>query len=230
MSRIFYHAAGHGLWEEGKRSPASKAKLGKKHQKYERQIFSFDAARVLARLEEPNLLVIETCIATGVRISEVLGLKWRNVNLNAGTIKIERRVWHQDLDRPKSEDSRRVLGIGDFAERYRAKLAEDVVGSDTFVFQQKRAPGRPLWDSGVRDALHQGRRGGGTISPDLVRTPSAARTSPGGSRLGVARSRHPRSPATAFGNDRRMHDRYARTAKRLTRRIQAKTRRCWEET
>ena len=24
-----------------------------------------------------------------------------------------------------------------------------------FVFQQKRAPGRPLWDSGVRDALHQ---------------------------------------------------------------------------
>jgi len=168
MSRIFYHAAGHGLWEEGKRSPASKAKLGKKHQKYERQIFSFDAARVLARLEEPNLLVIETCIATGVRISEVLGLKWRNVNLNAGTIKIERRVWHQDLDRPKSEDSRRVLGIGDFAERYRAKLAEDVVGSDTFVFQQKRAPGRPLWDSGVRDALHPAAEAEGCDFPGLV--------------------------------------------------------------
>jgi hypothetical protein len=28
MSRIFYYAEGHGLWEEGKRSPASKAKLG----------------------------------------------------------------------------------------------------------------------------------------------------------------------------------------------------------
>ena len=68
--------------------------------------------RVLARLEEPNLLVIETCIATGVRISEVLGLKWRNVNLDAGTIKIEQRVWHQELDRPKSENSRRVVGIG----------------------------------------------------------------------------------------------------------------------
>ena len=23
------------------------------------------------------------------------------------------------------------------------------------IFQQKRAPGKPLWDSGVRDALHQ---------------------------------------------------------------------------
>ena len=88
-----------GAWPRGgrKAQPASKPKLGKKPQKYERQIFP---ARVLARLEEPNLLVIETCIATtGVRISEVLGLKWRNVNLNAGTIKIEQRVWHQDLDR-----------------------------------------------------------------------------------------------------------------------------------
>jgi integrase len=92
MSRIFYYAEGHGLWEEGRRSPASKAKLGKKHHKYQWRIFSFEeTARVLARLEEPNLLVIETCIATGARISEVFGLKWRNVNLDAGTIKIEQR-------------------------------------------------------------------------------------------------------------------------------------------
>jgi hypothetical protein len=31
------------------------------------------AARVLARLEEPNRLIIETCNATAWRISEVLG-------------------------------------------------------------------------------------------------------------------------------------------------------------
>jgi hypothetical protein len=56
-----------------KRSPAGKARLEKKHHKYERRIFSFDdPARVLGRLEEPNLLVIETCIAAGARISEVL--------------------------------------------------------------------------------------------------------------------------------------------------------------
>jgi integrase len=103
MTRVFNHAEGHGLWEEGKRSPSSRAKLGKKRLKRERRIFSFeDAARVLARLEEPNRLIIETCIATAARISEVLGLTWRHVNLDAGTIKIEQRMWHQDLDRPKS--------------------------------------------------------------------------------------------------------------------------------
>ena len=104
------------MWEEGKRSPASKAKLGKKRYKYERRILSFDeTARVLARLDEPYRLIIETCIATGARISEVLGLKWKHVNLDAGTIKIEQRVWHQDVGRPKSEDSKRILGIGDLA-------------------------------------------------------------------------------------------------------------------
>ena len=168
MSRVFYYAEGHGLWEEGKRSPASKAKLGKKHFTHERRILSFDeTARVLALLDEPHKLIIETCIATGARISEVLGLQWKHVNLDAATIKIEQRVWHQDIGRPKSEDSKRILGIGDLVERLRAKAADDGATPQAFVFQQKRAPGKPLWDSGVRDALHQAAEAEGCDFPGL---------------------------------------------------------------
>ena len=155
MTRIFNYAEGHGLWEEGKRSPSSRAKLGKKRHKRERRILSFEeTARVLVLIDEPYRLIIEICIATGARISEVLGLKWKHVNLTAATIKIEQRVWHQEIGRPKSEDSRRVLGIGDLADRFSA-LVSGPGAADEFVFQQKRAPGKPLWDSGVRDALHQ---------------------------------------------------------------------------
>ncbi len=155
MTRIFNYAEGHGLWEEGKRSPSSRAKLGKKRHKRERRILSFEeTARVLVLIDEPYKLIIEICIATGARISEVLGLKWKHVNLTAATIKIEQRVWHQEIGRPKSEDSRRVLGIGDLAERFSA-LVSGPGAAEEFVFQQKRAPGKPLWDSGVRDALHQ---------------------------------------------------------------------------
>lgn len=156
MSRVFYYAEGHGLWEEEKRSPASKAKLGKKRHKYERKILSFDeTARVLARLEEPNKLIIEACIAIGARILEVLGLKWKHVDLEAGTIKIEQRVWHQDVGRPNSEDSRRVLGIGNLVDRFRQKLVKDRAKPDCWVFHQKRDKTCPMCDSGVRDALHQ---------------------------------------------------------------------------
>jgi integrase len=156
MTRIFNYSEGHGLWEEGKRSPSSRAKLGKKRYKNERRILSFDeTARVLTRLEEPNRLIIEVCIATGARISEVLGLIWRNVNLEAGTIRIAQRVWHQEVGCPKSEDSKRILGIGDLVDRLRSKAKQDGAAPEAFVFQQKRAPGKPLWDSGIRDALHQ---------------------------------------------------------------------------
>jgi integrase len=86
---------------------------------------------------------------------EVLGLKWKHVNVDAATIKIEQRVWHQDVGRPKSEDSRRILGIGDLASRFRQKASKDCAKPDAWVFYQKRAPEKPLWDSGVRDALHQ---------------------------------------------------------------------------
>jgi integrase len=168
MSRIYHYAEGHGLWEEGKRPPVSRAKLGKKRYKYERRILSFEeTARVLARLDEPYRLIIETCIATGARISEVLGLKWKHVDLDAGTIKIEQRVWHQDVGRPKTEGSRRLLGIGEIADRYRNKLFEGGVDPEAFVFQQKRAPGRPLWDSGVRDSLHQAAAAEGCDFPGL---------------------------------------------------------------
>lgn len=97
----------------------------------------------------------------------MLGLKWKHVDLEAGTIKIEQRVWHQDVGRPKSEDSNRILGIGDLVERFRAKAKEDAATPDSFVFQQKRSPGRPLWDSGVRDALHQAAAAEGCDFPGL---------------------------------------------------------------
>lgn len=156
MTRIFNYAEGHGLWEEGKRSPSSRAKLGKKHHKRERRILSFDeTARVIARLDEPYKLIVEICIATGARISEVLGLQWKHVNLTAATVKIEQRVWHQEVGRPKSEGSRRTLGIGDLFGRLTELAGTGATKADDFVFQQKRAPGKPLWDSGVRDALHQ---------------------------------------------------------------------------
>jgi integrase len=168
MSRIFYYAEGHGLWEEGRRSPASKAKLGKKRHRYERRILSFgETARVLALLEEPHKLVIETCIATGARISEVLGLQWKHVNIEAATIKIEQRVWHQDIGVPKSEDSRRVLGIGDLSARFQEKAMKERSKLDSWVFHQRRVPERPLWDSGVRDALHQAAEAEGCDFPGL---------------------------------------------------------------
>ena len=138
MIRVFNHAEGYGLWEEGKRNPVSKAKLGKRRLKRERRILTFEeTARVLLRLEEPYRLIIETCIATGARISEVLALQWKHLDLKAGTIKIEQRVWHQEISRPKSEGSRRTLGIGDLVARFQELGNDAAAKKEELIFQQK---------------------------------------------------------------------------------------------
>lgn len=156
MTRIYNYAEGHGLWEEGKRSPSSRAKLGRKRPKRERRILTFDqASRVLRRLDDPYRLIIEICIATAARISEVLALQWMHIDFKAGTIRIEQRVWHQEIGRPKTEDSCRTVGFGDLVARLEMKAASEKAAPEDLLFQQKRAPGKPLWDSAVRDALHQ---------------------------------------------------------------------------
>ncbi len=61
-----------------------------------------------------------------------------SVNIEAATIKIEQRVWHQEISRPKSEGSKRTLGIGNLWDRYRTLATDTKPSPDDFVFHQKR--------------------------------------------------------------------------------------------
>ena len=71
--------------------------------------------QVLARLNDPHLLICETCLSTGARISEVLGLTLKHIDLRKGTIYIEQRHCRGDIDVPKTRNSRRVLTLGSLA-------------------------------------------------------------------------------------------------------------------
>ena len=132
------------------------SKTRKKRHKRERRILSFEET---ARVLRPHRRAIPVdhrdlhCDRRQDFRSSGVEVEARESRRTA-TIKIEQRVWHQEIGRPKSDDSRRVLGIGDLADRFSA-LVSGPGAMDEFVFQQKRAPGKPLWDSGVRDALHQ---------------------------------------------------------------------------
>ena len=105
---------------------------------------------MLARLSDPNLLIVETTIATGARISEILGLTWQNVNLKDGVIQIVQRNWRGDIDDPKSKTSKRPLTLGYLVDRYRIKAGAEKAQPEKWVFVRTDGSGLPLWDSGVR--------------------------------------------------------------------------------
>ncbi len=78
---------------------------------------------LLLALPELVQLMIETAVSTGMRISEILGLKWGCVDLDRGLVWVRERYYQGDTDEPKSERSRRVLPLGYLVEAYRRRRA-----------------------------------------------------------------------------------------------------------
>jgi integrase len=121
----------------------------------EKRILDEDqTARVLARLEGPNLLICETCLDTGTRISEVTGLQVKHADFAKACIRIDQRNWRGDIDEPKTDKSKRVLALGDLGPRYKVWIAGlKHHGPEAWVFPQTDNLKEPMWDSGVRQAL-----------------------------------------------------------------------------
>lgn len=155
LSTIYAKAIDWGYWPEDKRTPISKVEIGRKWAARPKAILTPEqTARVLARLDDPNLLICETCVDTGTRISEVTGLKLKHVNLERGCIHIEQRNWRGDIDSPKTMSSTRTLALGNLVARYRTWIASlKTSDPETWVFPMRGDRNTPLWDSGVRQAL-----------------------------------------------------------------------------
>jgi integrase len=169
MSAVYHKAEDWGLWEEGKRPPTVKVDVGKRSYRFEKKILSWDqTAAVLARLADPNRLVIETCVATSTRISEVTGLMIKHFDATTRTIRIEQRNWRGDIDEPKTEGSKRTLALGDLCDRYLDWIAKlDRRSPNDWIFPQVTDAAKPLWDSGVRKALHEAAQDVGCDFPGL---------------------------------------------------------------
>ncbi len=64
----------------------------------------------------------------GLRINECFGLKWENVDLENGTIYIDRQMQYQDslikLVAPKTHNSKRTIYLNDYLKAYFWELAE----------------------------------------------------------------------------------------------------------
>ncbi len=138
-------------------NPMLRVKLPSKWSVREKRILTDDeTVAVLARMQDPYVLICETCILAGARISEILGLQVRHLNLDQGTIRIEQRNWHQNIDRPKTEKSRRKLAIAGLISRYREWIAGlPNHDAEAWIFPQPYDPSKPMWDSRVRVALHR---------------------------------------------------------------------------
>ncbi len=163
MSGIFTKAQEWEILPETFGNPIKRVKVGRKWTVWpERILTDEETVEVLSHLEDPHLLICETCIYCGTRISEAVGLQLKHLDLNKGTIRIQQRHCRGDIDEPKTENSKRTLALGALVERYRQWIGKKgIVKPNEWIFPQDEDRTKPMWDSGVRKELKKAARNAG---------------------------------------------------------------------
>jgi integrase len=68
--------------------------------------------RLLTKLQNPARALVFLTAATGLRVSEALGLKWSDLDFDAGVINLARAVVHQHVGEMKTEASQKPVPMG----------------------------------------------------------------------------------------------------------------------
>jgi integrase len=138
LSSVFTKAEDWGYWNG--RNPTARTVIGRKQWKRERRILTDDQFRLLLTALPPRIqLMVTTAVSTGMRVSEVLDLKWRNADLERGVISVTERYYRGDTDEPKSERAHRELPLGCLLDAYRRHKPTDAKGAG-YVFEKDGSP------------------------------------------------------------------------------------------
>jgi integrase len=106
-----------------------------------------DFMKLLKHLDEPYRTMVTLIAATGLRIGELLALRWRSLDLEIGTLSVRESVFEGKFQSPKTQKSRRTIPLGPQViswlreHRLRAKRT----ASDDLVFANRN--GQPLRES-----------------------------------------------------------------------------------
>ncbi len=134
MSAIFKQAAKWHLWDGV--NPAADVSVGTQEDAREKRLpKAQDFVRLLNALPENVRFMLEIASFCGLRISEVLGLKWSDIDFDAGTLRVDRR-WHRgDLGPVKTRASKRTRQLAELASEFRRRYPGDAM-RDTFIFAE----------------------------------------------------------------------------------------------
>ncbi|MBL8233139.1 MAG: tyrosine-type recombinase/integrase [Bryobacterales bacterium] len=147
MSGIFSQAERWDRWE-GK-NPARHARVGRKKMARERRKLTVEETRhLLDVLPSDVRLIVMVALFCTLRISEVMGLCWKHVDLDRGVLMVRQRYYRGDLDETKSEHSCRDLPLG-----HLVGLLRDVYpgpqASEEFVFGVRTRRGQTRQDRSI---------------------------------------------------------------------------------
>ena len=94
------------------------------------------------QLKEPARSIAMLLVLTGLRIGEILALRWKCVDLTGSALQVEETVYDGHFDTPKSQESARLIPLAAVARAVLARLQPRSGQPDDLVFRTEA--GGPL--------------------------------------------------------------------------------------
>ena len=93
---------------------------------------------LLDALPEPSQSLAWLLALTGLRIGELLALRWRDVDLESGCIRVRQTVYEGQFDDPKTRRSRRTVPLGNRGVEILARRKPSRLDPEALVFASGR--------------------------------------------------------------------------------------------
>ncbi len=115
MSTVLRSAVERGYLNQ---NPAHGIRLRGSGGKAERRYYGpAEIQKLLPELSEPCRTVVALAVLTGLRIGEILALRWKRVDMLRGTIEVAETFSDGQFGSPKTRSSRRVIPVSDSLRR-----------------------------------------------------------------------------------------------------------------
>jgi integrase len=145
MSAIFHHAM---RYEWVDRNPIKLVRQSAKREKVPEVLELFELQLLLSKLfvRERTLALLDA--ATGLRVSELLALRWSDVDFKNLELNVTRSIWHQVVGNCKTEASAKPVPMDSYMaeDLLRWRRQSDYASDDDYVFASETMKGKqPYW-------------------------------------------------------------------------------------
>ena len=155
MSVLFNHACRYELYSE---NPIHLLRQSAKRRRVPHILHVDEIKRLLNNVASLPRLLIFLDVTTGLRQSELFGLRWSDLDFDNGEINVVRSVVHGVISRCKTESSAKPIPMDSLlAEMLKEwRRATRYRSDNDWVFASKRAKGkRPIWGQSImRKQIH----------------------------------------------------------------------------
>jgi integrase len=131
-------------------NPALGVELPEKNVVREKHVLTpSEILQLLALLKEPCRTMVLLGLLTGLRVGEILGLRWKDIDLISGQLRVEQTIYRGTTSSPKTQGSRRTLPLPQPILQTLLTLHERRLGKSDLDLVFSTSKGTPLSDTNL---------------------------------------------------------------------------------